>query len=221
MRRGGLLITIVATTIIYGCGSSAPQNVPVPQDPDTPRTVTDLGSISSAPLSQFKQGSRLTQGAFSEEARAAFARSSETTREVGDDKHPDSERLLNQKATEFGVMSTRIMDQVLVAVNQIEDEGEISKIKLPTQLKPVIITATLDHSGKLRELVIDQHSGQAAVDNTFIEACRRGLYFANPPPDAATADGSYKMRVEGSMQNWASLDDEHWEFKTSLGLALL
>jgi hypothetical protein len=47
------------------------------------------------------------------------------------------------------------------------------------------------------------------------------MYIRNPPPEAGDANGNYKLRLEARMENFASLDGEHWQFKTYLGLAIL
>ena len=103
-------------------------------------------------------------------------------RHVGDDKHPGEERLLNKKAAQFQMLSARLLDQVFEELSHLEREDNISHLKLPTDLKWVIITATLNSHGVLKELVLDQHSGTAAVDKMVIAACKKGLYIHNPPP---------------------------------------
>ena len=84
-----------------------------------------------------------------------------------------------------------------------------------------IITGTLNPQGMLKELVIEQHSGAAAVDKMIVAACKKGLYIRNPPADAAETSGNYRVRVEARLQNYASIDGEHWKFKTYMGLAVL
>lgn len=129
--------------------------------------------------------------------------------------------MLNKKAAQFDTLSIHLMDQVFAQMTTLEEGDEISHLKLPTDLRWVIITGTLSRQGVLKELVIEQHSGTAAVDKMVVAACKKGLYLHNPPQDAVDSAGNYKVRVEARMENFASLDGEHWQFKTYMGLAIL
>ena len=115
----------------------------------------------------------------------------------------------------------RLLDQVFAQIGMLQEGDEISHMKLPTDLKWVVITGTLNHHGVLKELVIEQHSGTAASRQDGGRRVQEGLYIHNPPADALDADGDYKVRIETRMENFASLDGEHWEFKTYMGLAIL
>lgn len=211
-------------TISEGCSSKKPPPPP-PSSDSGPHVVTDLSTISSADaFNPF--------GKKNSEAASSIVHSTQTgtqgsvaamgtERHVGDDKHPGVERLLNKKAAQFDMLSMRVMDQLFGAMERFEDDDPLARLKLPTDLRPVIITGTLNSKGKLQDLLIEQHSGEAAVDKMVVKACKRGLYINNPPPDALTADGTYKIRLETRLENYASMDGETWEFKTYLGMALL
>jgi hypothetical protein len=232
MKRAAWLSSLCALSLalltIQGCGSDAAQVQPLPSapPPDAPRPVTDL--------SQLAPGSALNPFGKRDQAIARKITAEDVTendvqnvsglsqvRHVGDDKHPGEERLLNKKAAQFQMLSARLLDQVFEELMYLERGDEIARIKLPTDLKWVIITATLDSRGVLKELVIDQHSGTAAIDKMVVAACKKGLYIHNPPPEAADSSGNYSLRIEARFENYASLDGENWSFKTYLGLGIL
>ena len=104
---------------------------------------------------------------------------------------------------------------------QLQRGENFSRLKLPTDTKWVVITGTMNDHGVLKEMVLDQHSGTAAVDKLVIAACKKGIYIHNPPPEALDTNGNYSVRIEARFENFASLDGEHWSFKTYLGLAIL
>ena len=209
-----------------GCGSRKPPSPPPPSDTTGPHVVTDLSTLSPADaLNPFGKKSSDAASTIARSAETAATRGSVqamgTERHVGDDKHPGVERLLNKKAAQFDMLSMRVMDQLFGAMESLEDDDPIDRLKLPTGLRPVIITATLNNNGRLRDILIEQHSGEAAVDKMVVQACKRGLYINNPPPDALASDGTYKIRLETRLENYASMTGETWEFKTYLGMALL
>jgi hypothetical protein len=193
--------------------------------PDKPRPLTDLSQLSTAnPLAPFGKRDQTIAREVTTEADTGAEQSIHpigSTRRVGDEKHPGEERLLNKKATQFDMLSMRVLDQVLAETMTLERRDEISHLRLPDDLRPVVITGTLTRDGVLKELVVEQHSGTAAIDKMMISACKRGMYIHNAPPEARTADGNYKLRLEARMENFTSLDGEHWQFKTYLGLAIL
>jgi len=59
------------------------------------------------------------------------------------------------------------------------------------------------------------------MDKLMIDACKKALYLRNPPADAAVANGDYEVRIEARMENFSTMDGEHWDFKTYMGLAIL
>jgi hypothetical protein len=220
---------LLALLISQGCGfsGSGPNQVAPPLPADAPHPVTDLSQL--APGSALNPFGKANQVAASQVVSSANVNANnvqdvgglEGVRHAGDDKHPAEERLLNQKAAQYPLLSARILDQVFTEMSHLQDSDEFSHLKLPTDLKWVIITATLDSRGLLKEIVIDQHSGAAAVDKMVVAACKKGLYIPNPPPEAADSDGGYKVRLEARFEDFASMDGEHWEFKSYLNLAML
>lgn len=225
-----MCILSMALTLAQGCGytGSQPNAVaPLPRT-DGPRTVTDLSELASGnPLSPFgKQDQNIARRVTSDDIANAAGTVGNldaigTVRHVGDDKHPGEERVLNKKAAQFSMLSMRVMDQIFAAMMRLETADDFSRLKLPTDLKWVIVTGTLSPRGVLKQLVVEQHSGTAAVDNMVIAACKEGLFIRNPPAEAADSSGNYKVRFEARFENWASSDGEHWQFKTYIGLAIL
>jgi hypothetical protein len=234
MKRADWLPSICALLLalfpmLQGCGSNSSQTIPIAPipAPDAPHPVTDLSQVApGSAMNPFgKRDQIIARNIASESAisenNAQNIGGLASVRNTGDDKHPCEQRLLNQKAAQFVMLSGHLMDQVFEQIAHLEDQDQISHLKLPTDLKWVIITATLNSDGVLKELVVDQHSGAAAVDRMVIAACKKGLYIQNPPAGAADPSGNYKFRIEARFENFASMDGEHWEFKTYMGLAIL
>jgi hypothetical protein len=223
------VLSLALLTIPQGCGfsGSAPNAVAPPLPPDAPHPVTDLSQLApGSALNPFGKGDQAAANKVVAESNinannVQDVGGLEGVRHAGDDKHPAEERLLNQKAAQYPLLSARILDQVFLEISHLQDGEEFSHLKLPTDLKWVIITATLDSHGLLKEIVIDQHSGTAVVDKMVVAAAKKGLYIPNPPPEAADSDGNYKVRLEARFEDFASMDGEHWEFKSYLNLALL
>ncbi len=222
-------LSLALLTIPQGCGSNSSQvpTIAVAPAPDAPHPVTDLSQLAPGnALDPFGKRDQLIarrvasegdMGGSSVENLDALA----AVRHSGDNRHPCEQRLLNKKAAQFDSLSARLLDQVFEQIGMLQEGDQISHLKLPTELKWVVITGTLNHDGVLKELVIEQHSGTAAIDKMVVAACKKGLYIHNPPADALDANGNYKVRLEVRMENFASMDSEHWEFKTYMGLAIL
>ncbi|HLI81186.1 MAG TPA: hypothetical protein VKV03_14460 [Candidatus Binataceae bacterium] len=232
MKRAARLASIsVASialfTILQGCGSNSAQNPsPSAPAPDAPHEVTDLSQVGpGSAIDPFgKKEQNIARRVASDDEVApnsidlgALA----NVRHTGDDKHPCEQRLLNKKAAQFDMVSVHLLDQVFSQIRRLQGDDEFSHVVLPTDLRWVVITATINHQGALKELVIEQHSGTAAMDKLMVAACKKGLYLRNAPEDAADPSGNYKVRIEARMENFASLDGEHWEYKTYMGLAIL
>jgi hypothetical protein len=211
----------------FSSSDAAPVTVPPP--PNTLHPVTDLSALAPGnALDPFGKRDQVIARKVAADADTGGGGSSmenldalANIRKVGDPKHPGEVRLLNRKAAQFFSLSQKLEDQVFEQVARLQNEDEISRLKLPTDLKPVIVTATLDREGVLKELVVEQHSGMAAIDRMMIAACKKGLYVHNGPQDALDANGNYKVRLELRMEDFASLDGEHWQFKTYMGIAML
>lgn len=234
MKRAARLASISVASlalcaILPGCGTrsaQAPALTTSTPAPDAPREVTDLSQLGPGnAIDPFgKKEQTIARRVASEDEVAVNNVDLDALgaiRQTGDDKHPCEQRLLNKKAAQFDTVSVHLLDQVFNQIRHLQDEDEISHLKLPTDLRWVVITATINHQGALKELVIEQHSGTAAMDKMMVAACKKGLYLRNAPEDAADANGNYRVRIEARMENFASLDGEHWEFKTYMGLAIL
>jgi hypothetical protein len=221
------VLSLGLLTFSFGCSSKSP---PVPTTlstppPDTPHPITDLSQVAPGnALNPFGKSDQIARKVASEEdvpAEPVDLSALGDVRHAGDDKHPCEQRLLNKKAAQFDLMSRNLLDQVFGQMKHLQASDEYSHVILPTDLRWVVITGTLDHQGVLKELVIEQHSGTAAMDKLMIAACKKGLWIRNPPADAADPSGNYKVRIEARMENFASLDGEHWEYKSYLGIAIL
>ena len=213
-----------------GCSSKSSQALPpaAPPPADAPHPVTDLSQLAPGnPLDPYGKNQeaiarRVVEGDNSTTQPGGLGHldSLATVRHAGDDKHPCDQQMLNRKAAQFDVLSSKLMDQVFHQMRTLQT-GDISRMKLPSDLRWVVITARMDHQGTLKELVLEQHSGTAAMDKLMIEACKKALYLRNPPADAADANGDYEVRIQARMENYSSMDGEHWDFKTYMGLAIL
>jgi hypothetical protein len=142
------------------------------------------------------------------------------SRTVGNDANPGKVRLLNDKAAKFGTFSGVILDHIYAHLIEAERTEEISRTRLPTEIRAVIITAIMDKSGKLTELILEQHSGRANIDQMMLNVCKKSIWYPNPPVDALSDDGTYKLTIKLTLENYASSDEHHWSFHTDLGLGL-
>ncbi|HYB92241.1 MAG TPA: hypothetical protein VEC38_14490 [Candidatus Binataceae bacterium] len=204
-----------------------PAAAPVPQAEPTARVVTDLSALSAqpaVPLSRAESALKPPEGLESEATSRptlVFGDVPGSERRVGTGMNPAVERLMNEKAAEFASFSYDLMDHVWPAIRRSEETEEIARLKLPSELRAVIITATFDRNGGLTELVLEQHSGKAAIDRMFLDSSRKSLWSASPPPGALTPSGVYQARVEYRIENYTSMDGIHWNFKTFMGVGLL
>ncbi len=218
-----VLIAAILTAFLLaaGCGSSnAPESVPVA----APTPVSDLSSLSSASVVHPPPpAARAALEASSDEGEGAeFSGSGPgLAHRVGPDYNPGMERLLNPKAAQYASFSRDLLDRLFNHVFKDEREEQFSRLKISDDVRPVVITATLDKNGKLTELVLEQHSGKAAIDHMMLEACKKALWSQRPPEGAATPDGTYKVRLETRITNFASMDSTHWRFETNIGIAVL
>ncbi|HZP46745.1 MAG TPA: hypothetical protein VFB15_13935 [Candidatus Binataceae bacterium] len=129
-------------------------------------------------------------------------------------------QLLNDKARQFATFSETLLKQTLVAAQELAPD-QLQQRKLPDDLNAVILVSVLDHEGRLKEIEIDQHSGDAAVDKLLIEACKKGMWSRNPPIGAIDNDGTYRIRLEGEVHNYAFDRYGQYTYETRLGLSLL
>jgi len=233
--RAALPVAAALVAIItVGCGSSAKQAKsvePAATSTVVPRVLTDLSSLSEAPLAaelpEDLSAIRDTTGignleSFDNaEAQRAYLATPGVTLHVGTDQYPGEEKLLNPKAAKFAEFSRALLNRVYNALHEIELTEQVARHKFSRDLKPVLVTAVLSKEGRLLEIILERHSGQAMMDKLIIDACKKGLWYSNPPQAALTPEGNYRVRLEGKIKNYASMKGEKWRFHTYVGLALL
>ena len=127
--------------------------------------------------------------------------------------------LLNAKARQFPEFSYTLLNQTLSAAQELEAK-RLAQQKLPDEIKPLILVATLTPDGKLTDLAIAQHTGLGTIDKILIDACKQGLWARNPPP-GAMADGVFRMRFEGVINNYSYDVDGNYHYVIHVGLALM
>jgi hypothetical protein len=219
-------IVLAAAILTAGCAADDQPPTAVPDAPQ-PKLLSDLSSVSNAPIDPLHvntppargEGLLREQGPISAGPRT-FQDEPGFARTVGNEENPGTVRLLNGKAAKFGNFSSVILDRIYAHLIVAERTEEISRTKLPTEMKAVIITAILDKSGKLTELILEQHSGQARIDKMMLEVCKSSIWYQNPPTAALSDDGTYQLTIKLKLQNYASSDESHWNFITDLGLGL-
>jgi len=204
---------------MMACGPSTP---PEPEAVATPHFVNDLSALSSktvttidprAAYAATHSGTDLNGHAFEDQPGMQ--------RHVGTDRMPAVEQLMNPKAAQFANFSGSLLDKIWGQLRLREEDEEIARLKLPTELKPVILTATLSPDGKLQEIVVEQHSGKGIIDNLIIDVCKKALWSPNPPKAAAQPNGTYQIQIEASLENFASVTADHWTFITYMGIKVL
>jgi hypothetical protein len=217
-----LAIAILAA----GCAAEDKPPPPAPDAGPQPKLLTNLSTVSDAPIDPLHvtvpargEGMLHDRGAVTPGPRT-FEAEPGLSRTIGNDANPGTVRLLNAKAAKFGNFSSLILDRMYARLIVAERTEEISRSKLPTEIKAVVITAIMDKSGKLTELVLEQHSGKARIDQMMLDVCKQSIWFENPPAGALSADGTYKLTIKLKLENYASSDERHWSFITDLGLGL-
>lgn len=231
----GLLVLTAAGCGLFGGSSKPREQASVPLAEPTPHVLTSLSALTPRDPDEILGVKRLltprpelvpsptttpNATAYQANLKRLFLEKPESGRFAGTAAAPGDERLANAKAAEFALFSRTLMHQVFVAAQNLE-RGEISREGLSTNLGKVILTATMDKTGRLRELIVEQSSGSGAVDQLMVKACKTGLWSKNPPAAALTADGDYRIRIEASIQNFNRTTQElRWNFDTRLTLAL-
>ncbi len=129
-------------------------------------------------------------------------------------------RLLNDKAREYAEFADLLLNQTLKAA-QTMAPAKLGQHRVPSDLAPTELTAVMDPEGRLKEIIIEQHSGDLSVDQLFIEACKQGIWSRNPPTGARASDGTYRLRVEGMVYNQSYDRYGEYSYDTELGLSIL
>jgi hypothetical protein len=235
---------IAATVIALGCSSQAQTNAarsspPPPAAPGSPQVITSLSQLSSgdADTASLSNAAKVLKSNPPRDESAAVAHG------IGDDtpstlrrlflEDPDSPRyadtviphtqvrLLNAKAAEYPGFSNMMITQLLSEMVKQEKLEPIVTLELSEELKPVIVTAILDDKGQLKELIYQQHSGLAAIDNFVIAACKESLWGNNMPKGALSGDGRYRLRIEAQLSKYSADREGNQTFVTRLGLGIL
>jgi hypothetical protein len=222
-----LTSTLLAGMIaLPGCSAQEPPPPAVAAD-SQPKVVSNLNDLGGTPVNPLAidQAPKRGEGIILDHGPAsAGPRTYETepgvSREIGNEANPATVRLLNAKAAKFGNFCAVLLDRIYARLAVAERSEEISRGKLPEELKPVIITAIMDKQGKLTELILEQHSGRAKIDKMMLDVCKRSIWYENPPAAALADDGTYKLTIKLKLENFASLDERHWSFVTDLALGL-
>jgi len=206
--------------MIGGCGDTD-EPKPLANQAGGPQQVTDLDSISNTPIDALKlNGTAHASLAPNREAESVLTEAPKLVHQAGTDHDPAEESLLNDKAAQYAAFSHVLLDRLYTQMRDLERTDQYSQLKVPEDLKPVIITAVMDRNGDLNELILEQHSGRANVDRLVIAACKKALWYRNPPAGALSDDGNYKLTIHGQIANFASKDGRHWQFKTIIGLGI-
>jgi len=226
-KRFFTIALLAAAILAAGCAAEDKPPPPIPGAGSQPKLLSSLNDVAPVPVSPLAidpvpargEGLLHDHGPVSAGPRT-FETEPGIERDVGTEKNPCTVRLLNDKAAKFGNFSAVILDRIYARLAVAEKSEEISQTRLPEELKAVVITAILDKSGKLTELILEQHSGKAKIDQMMIDVCKRSIWYENPPVAALSGDGNYKLTIKMKMENFASLDEHHWSFITDLGLGL-
>lgn len=106
--------------------------------------------------------------------------------------------MLNTKADRFAPfvrrVGTRVFQNLLIYQRQ---NLEASDIIAASDL--VTVHVTLDSSGRLKDLEVEEHSGSMAVDQTLIDALRQAAFDDNPPKAAANDRGEYHFVFQAQL----------------------
>jgi hypothetical protein len=212
-----------------GCAAEDKPPPPAPDSGPQPKLLSDLSTVSDVPINPLaaKATPARAEGMLHDSSLDAVTPGPRTfqtdpgiSRVVGNEANPGTVRLLNAKAAQFGDFSALILDRIYARLIEAERSEEISRTRLPTDLRPVVITAIMNKSGKLTELILEQHSGKAKIDQMMLDVCKKSIWYENPPTDAISGDGTYQLTIKLKLENYASSDEHHWSFTTDLGLGI-
>ena len=131
------------------------------------------------------------------------------------------ERLLNAKAAEYPGFASMMLAQLLSEMVKEEKMEPMVTLELSEEIKPVILIAILDDRGQLKELIYQQHSGLAAIDNFVIAACKESLWANNMPKGALSEDGNYRLRIEAQLSKYSADREGNQTFITQVGLGIM
>jgi len=229
-KRNRFFTAALFTAAIFAAGcADQPPPPPAPVGGAQPKVLSSLNDVASTPVNPLaidqvpKRGEGLlvdTAPADSSGPQHVDLTDPGVSRDIGSDRNPGTVRLLNDKAAQFDNFCSVILDRIYVQLTIAEKTEEISRTKIPTELKAAVVTAIMDKKGKLIEIILEQHSGKAKIDNLLIDVCKKGIWYENPPAGALSGDGDYKLTIKLKLQNFASSDSTHWSFITDLAIGL-
>ena len=241
---GRLSAAVLATALAIGCSSQGPATTapppPPPTAPGSPQVITSLSQLSSGntDAASLNNAAKVLKSDPSRDKNLALVAHGggedrpSTLRRLFLD-HPDSpryadtavphtqERLLNAKAAAHPGFASLMLAQLLSEMVKEEKVEPMVTVELSEEVKPVILIAVLDNRGQLRELIYQQHSGLAAVDNFVIAACKASLWANNMPKDALSEDGTYRLRIEAQLSKYSADREGNQTFTTKVGLGIL
>ena len=235
---------------VAGCSSQAQSNAPgaripssppppPPEAPGSPHVITNLTQLSSreTDAASLNTAAKVLKSDPSKDESAAVAHGmgqdtpSTLRRLYLDDPAspryaetliPHTQiRLLNAKAAEYTGFSNMMLTQLLSEMVKEEKQEPIVSLELSEEIRPVTLTAVLDDRGQLKELIYQQHSGLAAIDNFVIAACKASLWGNNMPEGAQSKDGNYRLRIEAQLSKYSADREGNQTFVTRLGLGIL
>src|SRR6266481_8579368 len=221
MRR----LIYAAAVVMLGCNAERPLPQAVPLSEPTPRVLSDLSSLGSGqeprPHSDVSsigpQKSKTATGAESQtdaNLNRLFLETPGSGQFAGTAEAPGETRLTNPKAAQFAVFSRTLLRQLFVATQQLERKDLVNEV-LSSNTQAVLISAVLDSTGKLTDLVLEQQSGSGRIDQMMLKACKIGLWATNPPPAAVASDGNYYLKIEAKVMNFNRTTQANvWNFDT-------
>src|SRR5580704_7332508 len=196
-----LAATLFAAAIVAaGCAANDQPPAPSPDSGPQPKLLSSLNDVAATPVNPLAihqvpergEGLLADQGPVSAGPRT-YQTEPGISRVVGNEANPGTVRLLNSKAAKFGSFAGVILDRIYARLIEAERTEEISRTKLPTEIKAVVITAVMDKRGKLTELILEQHSGKSKIDQMMLDVCRKSIWYENPPIEALSSDGTYQL----------------------------
>jgi hypothetical protein len=236
---------VLATVMSLGCSSQAPTTAPrsspppPPAAPGSPQVITNLSQLSSgdADTASLSNAAKVLKSDPSRDEAATVAHglgqdTPSTLRRLFLD-NPESPRyaetliphtqvrLLNAKAADYPGFSNMMIKQLLSEMVKEEKLEPMVTLELSEEIKPVTVIAILDDKGQLKELIYQQHSGLAVIDNFVIGACKESLWANNMPKGARSEDGKYRLRIEAQLSKYSVDREGNHTFVTRLGLGIL
>ncbi len=212
-KRKRFFTAALFTAAIFAAGcADQPPPPPAPVGGAQPKVLSNLNDVVATPVNPLAvdpvpaRGEGLlvdTAPADSGGPQRVDLTDPGVSRDIGTDRNPGTVRLLNDKAAQFDNFCAVILDRIYIQLTIAEKTEEISRTKVPTELKAAVVTAIMDKKGKLIEIILEQHSGKAKIDNLLIDACKKGIWYENPPEGALSGDGDYKLTIKLKLQNFA------------------